>query len=228
MHIVGQAVFPAFDQGSFTATDLGLGAVLTAAELVPPETSTADSYVFFLVRFAQGPEQARDIKSFKRATARFCFGVQQTTCFVTTQRPFDIGNYARIQDVPQFLSLVLAVLGVGVLAQLMVVWVQRRRREIAILKTLGLLRRQVLSLAAWQAGTFGVLSLAVGLPLGLVAGRGAWALFASELGIDFSPVVPSTGIILCIPTVLLVSIIVAAGPAWFASRTQPAEAFRSE
>jgi hypothetical protein len=39
MHIVGQAVFPEFDQGSFTSTDLGLGAVVTADDLVPPSTS---------------------------------------------------------------------------------------------------------------------------------------------------------------------------------------------
>jgi hypothetical protein len=59
MHIVGQAVFPAFDQGSFTSTDLGFGAVVAAEDLVPPGTSISDSYVFFLVRFAPGPNQAR-------------------------------------------------------------------------------------------------------------------------------------------------------------------------
>ena len=93
MHIVGQAVFPAFDQGSFTATDLGLGAVVSAADLLPPGTSISDSSVFFLVRFAPGPDQARQVSSFGRATARYCSGVQQTTCFVTRQTPFDIGNY---------------------------------------------------------------------------------------------------------------------------------------
>jgi putative ABC transport system permease protein len=228
MHIVGQAVFPAFDQGSFTATDLGLGAVVTAADLVPPGQSTSGSYVFFLVRFAQSPDQAREVKSFGRATARYCSGVQQTTCFVTSQTPFDVGNYARIENVPQFLALVLAILGAGVLAQLMVVWVQRRRREIAILKTIGFVRRQVVALVAWQAGTFATLSLLIGIPVGIIVGRGAWALFASELGVGSSSIVPSAQILLCIPAVLLIAMIVAVGPAWFASRVQPAQVFRSE
>ena len=57
MHIVGQAVFPEFDQGSFTSTDLGLGAVVTAEDLVPPSTSISDTYAFFLVRFAPGPDR---------------------------------------------------------------------------------------------------------------------------------------------------------------------------
>ena len=182
MHIVGQAVFPAFDQGSFTSTDLGLGAAVTAADLVPPGTSVADSSVFVLVRFAPGPDQAREVRSLSRATASFCSRVDQSTCFVTRQAPFDVGNYARIEGVPQFLALVLAVLGVGVFAQLMIVWVQRRRRDIAVLKTMGFVRRQVLALVTWQAATFAAVSLLIGIPLGIFAGRAAWALFARELG----------------------------------------------
>ncbi len=139
-----------------------------------------------------------------------------------TQRPFDVRNFARIEDVPEFLALVLAVLGVGVLAQLMVVWVQRRRREIAILETMGFLRRLVLALIMWQAGTFAALSLVIGLPLGIIADRGAGRLFASERGIGSSSVVPSTRIALCIPALPLIAMIVSAGPAWFASRMQPA------
>ena len=228
MRIVGQAVFPAFDQGSFTSTDLGLGAAVTEADLVQPGASVVDSSVFLLVRFAPGPNQAREVQSLSRASAPFCSGVQQTTCFVTRQAPFDVGNYARIQDVPEILALVLALLGVGVLAQLMVVWVQRRRRDIAILKTMGFVRRQVLAVVAWQAGTFAALSLVVGLPLGIFAGRAAWALFATELGIGTSSVVPGIRVALCIPAVLLITLIVAVGPAWFASRVRPARVLRSQ
>jgi ABC-type antimicrobial peptide transport system permease subunit len=184
--------------------------------------------VFVLVRFAPGPDLARDVRGFGRATAHYCSGVQQSSCFVTQQAPFDVSNYARIENVPEVLALVLAVLGVGVLAQLMVVWVQRRRRDVAVLKTIGLLRRQVLSLVAWQAGAFAALSLLGGIPLGILAGRGAWALFANELGIVSSPILPGVGILLCIPAVLVIAMIVAVGPAWFASRLQPATVLQAE
>ena len=228
MHIVGQAVFPAFDQGSFTATDLGVGAVVNAVDLVPPGTALADSYVFVLVRFAPGHEQADQVAQFGRASASFCAGVQQSTCFVTTQQPFDIGNYARIQDIPQILAVVLAVMGAAVLAQLVILWVRVRRREIAILKTLGFVRRQVVALFAWQASTLAVFSLLVGVPLGIAAGRTAWALFANELGIGTSSLVPGTRIALLIPAVLLIALVVAAVPAWSASRRRPGTALRSE
>ena len=168
------------------------------------------------------------MRSFGRAAAPYCSGVQQASCFVTSQTPFDIGNYARIEDVPEALALVLAALGVGVLAQLMVVWVQRQRRKIAILKTLGFVRRQVLALVAWEAGTFAALSLVIGIPLGIVVGRGAWALFANELGVGPTSVVPSTRILLCVSAVLLVAMVVAIAPAWFASRVKPARVLQSE
>ena len=71
-------------------------------------------------------------------------------------------------------------------------------------------------------------AVVIGIPLGIVVGRGAWALFASELGIGSSSVVSSAQILLCIPAVLLIAMIVAVGPAWFASRVQPAQVFRSE
>ena len=132
---------------------------------------------------------------------------------------------AWIEDVPEVLALVL---GVAVLAQLMVVWVQRRRRDIAILKTMGFVRRQVLALVAWQSGTFAALSLLIGIPLGILVGRGAWALFAGKLGIGSSSVVPGIRIVLCVPAVLLVALMVAVGPAWFASRLQPAKVLQSE
>jgi putative ABC transport system permease protein len=147
---------------------------------------------------------------------------------VTSQPPFDVGNYARIEDVPEFLAVVLAVMGVGVLVQVMVLWVQRRRRQIAILKTLGFVRRQVLELTGWQAGTFATLSLAAGIPLGIVAGRVAWQLFAGELGIGTTWVIPLTSVLLCIPAALVIALLAAAGPAWFASRIEPAKAFRTE
>ncbi len=108
----------------------------------------------------------------------------------------------------------------AVLAQLMVVWVQRRRRDIAVLKTMGFVRRQVLALVAWQAGTFAALALLIGIPLGILAGRSAWALFAGELGIGSSSVVPGIRIALCVPAVLLIALMVAIGPAAVASRVR--------
>ena len=64
--------------------------------------------------------------------------------------------------------------------------------------------------------------MVIGIPLGIVVGRGAWALFAGELGIETSSLVPGARVVLCIPVVLLIAVLVALGPAWFAAaRSRP-------
>lgn len=71
---------------------------------------------------------------------------------------------------PLALGLVLVALAVGTLAQVLLTSV-RRRRDLAVLKTLGLSRWQVQAVVAWQAVALAAAALAVGLPLGVVAGR---------------------------------------------------------
>ena len=121
-----------------------------------------------LLRFAPGPHRAADIAAFSRAMAPFCATIQQPTCVVTDQRPNGVTNYARIDATPEVLAGILAVLGLAVLGQFIVASARRRRRDFAILKTLGLLRRQLTAVTAWQVTTLTLLALLVGLP----AGRG--------------------------------------------------------
>jgi ABC-type lipoprotein release transport system permease subunit len=100
------------------------------------------------------------------------------------QRPGDIKNYAAIRDTPLVLGAVLAVLAVGTLAHVLLTSVRRRRRDLALLKTLGLIRSQVLRVVAWEASALTAMALLAGLPLGVLAGRWAWALFAGSAGVS--------------------------------------------
>jgi predicted lysophospholipase L1 biosynthesis ABC-type transport system permease subunit len=70
-----------------------------------------------------------------------------------------------------------------VLAPLIAPFGRHYRQEVAILKSLGLLRRQVSSITARQVTTLAVLALLAGVPPGVAAGRWAWGLFATGLGI---------------------------------------------
>ncbi len=94
--IVGQAVFPYFGQGSFTPTDLGEGALVTAS-LLEPQSSAANGagYNFVLLRFDRGPRQAADMADFERAMRPFCATVEQPTCLITDQRPNSVVNSPR-------------------------------------------------------------------------------------------------------------------------------------
>ena len=228
--IVGTAVFPYFDQGDFTPTDLGEGAETTAA-LLRPQTSDlggGSGHEFVLVKFGGGPSGAAAAAGFQRSLARFCSTVQQSTCVVLGQRPNAVTDYARIDGTPEALAAVLAVIGIAVLGQLAVISGRRRRHDFAVLKALGLLRRQVSEITAWQASTLAGVALLAGLPLGVAAGRWAWQLFGAGLGIPADPVVPVPLVLLMVPAVIVIANVVAWWPGWSAARISPAQVLRTE
>jgi hypothetical protein len=228
--IVGRAVFPNFGQGGFTPTDLGQGAETTAAVLTPSATAagSAPGYEFVLIRFASGTRRAADLASLTRSMTGYCATIQQSTCLVTNQRPNSVTNFVSIDGTPEVLAALLAVLGFAVLGQLIVVSGRRRRRDFAIMKTLGLLRRQVRSITAWQVSTLTGLALVVGLPLGVVLGRWTWVLFGNGLGIPGDAVIPVTLAALMVPAVILAANAVAFWPARAVARLSPAEVLRAE
>ena len=224
--IVGRAVFPNFGQGGFTPTDLGQGAETTAAVLQPQ--AGPPGFEVVLLSFTPGPRQAADIASFQRSMTGFCQSIQQSACVVTSQRPNGVTNYANIDGTPAVLAALLAVVGTAVLGQFIVVSGRRRRRDFAILKALGLLRRQVSTITAWQVSTLTGLALLAGLPLGVAAGRWSWALFAHDLGIPAGAVTPLPLVLLTVPAVILIANTVAFWPGRTAARLKPAEILRAE
>ena len=228
--IVGRAIFPYFGQGGYTTTDLGEGAVVTPAALMPQSSAAAagSGYNFALLKFAPGPRHAADIAAFGRAMARYCATVQQPTCVITDQRPNGASNYARIDATPEVLAGVLAVLGLAVLAQFAMSSARRRRREFAILKTLGLLRRQLAAIAAWQVTALTALALLAGLPLAVAVGHWAWALFADEVGLSTDAITPVTVVLLMVPAAILAAIAVTLPAGRHSARLSPAAALRSE
>jgi hypothetical protein len=221
LRIVGRAVFPFFGHGSFTPTGLGEGAAVRDA--VPDRQGVN----FFLARLAPGTPI--DPVAFEAVLRQLnvCPGDQACGVF-TAQRPVDISNYARIQGTPLVLAGVLAVLAVGTLAHLLITSIRRRRRDLAVLKTLGFLRGQISAAVAWQASILVALALLIGLPVGVAAGRWVWMLSASRLGVPADPLVPFTFVIAAIPVALVLANALAAGPGLVAGRLSPASVLRHE
>ena len=146
----------------------------------------------------------------------------------TDQSPSDIKDYASVRDTPLVLAAVLIVFAVGTLAHVLLTGVRRRRRDLALLKTLGFNRSQVLATVAWEASTFAAVALLIGLPLGVLAGRWAWAYFANAAGAPSQATVPLTAVLLAIPATLLIANLIAAWPGWTAARLRPALVLRTE
>jgi ABC-type antimicrobial peptide transport system permease subunit len=108
------------------------------------------------------------------------------------------------------------------------IFVRRRRHDLAILKALGFGRRQIASTVAWQATSFILVALVLGLTLGVAAGRWAWDLVAAQLESVAPPVVPILAIALIVPAALVIGNVLAAIPARTAAKTKAAISLRQE
>jgi hypothetical protein len=222
MRVVGTVIVP---PNPFSATRLGDGAAVTASGLLRIDPSAAEQAGSspFLVRFAPGVDRDAGLA----AVAKDLKGIPNPFIF-PAERPASITSLARIANVPVLLSGLLALLAIGTLAHTLVTAARRRRRDLAILKTLGFVRPQVRGTLAWQATTLAAVALLIGLPTGIAAGRWGWRIFAGQLGVLPHPVVPPRAIFIAVPAALLLANLVAALPGRAAARTQPALLLRTE
>lgn len=106
--------------------------------------------------------------------------------------------------------------------------VRQRRREFAVLKSLGLRRGQVRAIVTSQAITILAVATLVGAPLGVAGGRWAWTTFANSIGVVPAPVVPVTTLALGIGGLIAAGALLALWPAAIAARTVPAALLRAE
>jgi ABC-type lipoprotein release transport system permease subunit len=106
--------------------------------------------------------------------------------------------------------------------------VRRRRRDLALLKTLGFTHRQLASAVAWQATTTALIGVVVGLPFGVVIGRQLWTLFARSIYAVPDPTVPLLSVIMVGVGTVVFANLVAVLPGRNAARTPAALALRAE
>jgi ABC-type lipoprotein release transport system permease subunit len=214
LRVVGRGVFPEFgDTGR-----LGNGAFLTYSglQLLLPEVQRN---VFF-VRFNRDTDAAANVAHLRRAL--------DPVPTRDSGQPRELQELEDVTGLPTVLGLVLALIAAATLAHTLLTSVRRRRQELAILEALGFVRRQVWFTIAWETTTLVSVALVIGLPLGALVGRFAWSVFADELGALPEPQVAWLPLFLAIPAALIVANVLAAIPAWLATRARPAAALRAE
>src|SRR3984957_702370 len=232
MRVVGEAVFPDFGLEGLSDTDLGSGALVAPALLSEGgQSQTCPAHVtcydFFLLRYRPGTSASVAAATLLAAVAKA--GCPPGACTVTAgQQPGDIQDYAAVRDTPLLLGAVLAALAVGTLTHVLLTGVRRRRRDLAVLKALGLTRAQLQGAVAWEATALAAAALLVGVPAGIVAGRLAWAAFAAEAGVATGATFDLALVLLAVPATLLLANVIAAWPGQAAARLRPATVLRAE
>jgi hypothetical protein len=209
--VVGRAVLPDFT----TEISLGRGAFMPFAgykRIVPHAPRDT-----FLVRFAAGTDKRAALARLRRSG--------QATPGV---RPTDLANFSRVDSMPFVIGGVLGTAAIATLVHTLLTSIRRRRRDLAVLKTLGFVRGQVSRAVAWQATTITAIAVVVGIPLGIAAGRWIWTIFADQLGVVRETVVPVVPTLLVVPAALIAANLIATLPARLAARTRPALALRAE
>jgi hypothetical protein len=230
---------------------LGVHASMSTGAIVPMQVMSAvalDAYGpisgpnAIFVRLRPGVSQAAGLRSLEQITRQLnddarsspAAAVDPVAPYISAvsllpvQRPAEIVNYRSMGTMPVILACGLAAGALAGLALTLVASVRRRRRDFALLKTLGFTRRQLSGAVAWQSSVIAVIGLVVGGPVGIAAGRWLWLAFARELSAVPDPSVPVGSIALAGLGALLLANVVAAVPGRHAARTPAAEVLRTE
>jgi hypothetical protein len=240
--IVGTATLPAIGGTLTLHTSMGVGAVIPLS-IEPPafmkflhsKNETLDGHSIEFVRLRPDAPTSLALASLRKIARIGQHEIDQTPegggSNVNVQSvlfPAEIENYRSIGIIPDLLALALALGAVVALGLTLVASVHRRRRDLALLRTLGFTNRQLLSAVAWQASVAGAIGAIFGIPLGIVAGRWLWTLFANNIYAVPHPTVPFISLIIVTLSALVLANVVAALPGRTAARTSAAQVMRGE
>jgi hypothetical protein len=138
----------------------------------------------------------------------------------TPALPDDLVNFGRVDAAPAVVAVAMSVVAVATLVHALVTTVRRRRGDLAVLRALGLTRRQLLGTVAWQAGVIVSAAALVAVPCGVLAGRWGWDQFAEELKVISEPIVPVLALLAAgVAAMLLAEVVAIAAGRWSARRS---------
>jgi ABC-type lipoprotein release transport system permease subunit len=129
---------------------------------------------------------------------------------------------------PLLLGGFLILLALGAVGHALAVSVRRRRHDVAVLRALGMTRRQSRLIVAMQATVLAGVGLAFGIPLGIAAGRTAWRTLADATPLVYVAPLAAVAVLLTIPAAVVIANTLAALPARRASRLQVSGILRAE
>ncbi|HWF16965.1 MAG TPA: FtsX-like permease family protein [Acidimicrobiales bacterium] len=244
--VVGIATMPAVGFSSIIDdhTSMGTGALMSEAALpasfeqaLASSNPTLNGPNLVFVRLRNGLPATRGLANLQRiaTAANKVFaavpdgeGQGDTVSVLGVQRPAEIVTYRTMGLSPALLASALAVGAIAALGLTLAASVRRRRRDLALLKTLGFTQRQLVAAVAWQASVAAVIGIVIGVPLGIGVGRWLWSLFAGQIYAVPLPSVPILSVVLVALGALVLANIVAAWPGLVAARTPTALLLRSD
>lgn len=134
-------------------------------------------------------------------------------------------DFSALSNTAVLVGVAVAALGV---VNTLLMNVLERRREIAMLRSLGMTQGQIVRLVLAESAAMGVLGGVLGVVLGTWLSRFAVTSSASVTGYDFPYFFPLDSVVACVVIALLVPLLAGLWPAWRGARANLVEAMRSE
>jgi len=238
--IVGTVTLPSFGLVEAEHVSLGRGGMLSDSDLLmaegtdataasQPGSAAATSLPSAVaIKLAPGTSDLERSSLVHRITSANPDRTPGGTYELGRVRAAAVADASGMGSQPLALALGLAAAAVLSLALTVLASVRRRRRELALLKTLGMTRRQLRSIVAWQTSVILVVAAVVSVPLGIAGGRWAWEAFAGSLGVVPATVIPVPALLIGLLGLLAAGNLLSAAPASLAARIPAAATLRAD
>ena len=238
LRIVGTATLPAIGTPQGLHVSMGTGALAPYNLMPSAVTSCSGPSSDVLVRLKPDASPQAELASMRAVTRELggafarlstkdpCTG--ESIELLGVEHPAEIVNYRSMGDTPAILASAVAAGAAIALGLTLAASVRRRRRELAVLKTLGFTQRQLAATVAWQSSFISIIGAVVGIPLGVALGRWLWILFAHQIDAVPEPSVPALAIALVGIGAVVFANLIAAIPGRIAGKTPIALALRAE
>ena len=213
LDVVGRVVLPPFDSaGASTA-------------LVTPEVIAdlgVDEEKNLVITYADGVDAAQLETRLEE---------EHGLSFPLYSRANPPGRLVHLDDIRGLFTALagfFALLGLIGLAHALATTTRRQRTAFATLRSLGLLRRQVMTSVLVASLVIVGIGIAVGVPVGVATGRQVWLASVGDLGIQVTPTVPLAAVAGVVAMTLAAAVLIAGTPAWRAGHRPPIDGLRAE
>jgi ABC-type lipoprotein release transport system permease subunit len=144
------------------------------------------------------------------------------------QVPTQVAELGQVRSMPIVLAAFLVVLALGAVGHALAAAVRRRGHDLAVLRAVGMNRRQSRLIVITQATILGLVGLAAGIPLGVALGRTIWRYVAERTPVLYLAPGELLVLVLVVPVVLAAVNLLAVSPSRRAARLQIAQVLRAE
>jgi hypothetical protein len=188
-----------------------------------------DGFKFHVALVALRPGvDAAAVQERLEGAAAAAVGSPEPVSLERTEPLTEAAQLRNVEVLPVVLGGFLALLAVGAVGHALATAVRRRRHDVAVLRALGMTRRQSRGVVITQATVLAAVGLLFGLPLGLAVGRALWRFVADITPLQYAAPLAVLALVLAVPVAVLVANALAAWPGRQAARLRIAHVLRAE